>query len=162
MSLKCCALVRNECVRIHVLGHGCKNFRKAVVRLGKVHGELKKLGISSQRALKDCLFNCGGSEENWWKLAEQKWKHYCGDHSLCNSNLHCKSHHIKDPEAQVAYIVSNYSSFLIILELMEGMGQKYQQIQDVLQYQSSRDASLEEDTVCSQELQFCQNISIKS
>lgn len=105
-----------------------------MIRLGKVHKELKKLGLASQRALKDCLFNCGGSEERWWQLAEQKWKHYCGDHSLCNSTLNCKSHHITDAAAQTAYIVSNHSSYLIVLESLERMGHKYQQIQVMLQY----------------------------
>lgn len=134
MSQKHFVPVSNDFYTSYLEGHGCKNFKKAVAKLGKVHKELRKLGMPAQKALKDCLFHCGGSEERWWQLAEQKWKHYCGDHSLCSETLNCKSHHIKDPQAQAAFIVSVAHYSLTESESLEGMGCEYKQIQVVFQY----------------------------
>lgn len=86
-------------------GHGAKNLRKRFTKLGKKHKEIKGIVNNSVKAWKDCLYNCEASEAEYHKMAEQKQAHYCGDHTLCNAKLKCKSKYIQDPEAQAAYKV---------------------------------------------------------
>ena len=85
------------------VGHGCKNFKKLLLKTGKKHPQLKMIATRMSKALRFCLKSCHGDAEVFKIEFNKRIQHYCNNHELCNWEKHIVSDHNKyvtDSEAR--------------------------------------------------------------
>ena len=89
-----------------ILGHGAKNFKKQIQKLGKSFPELKKFANRSASGMKRIIKLSLGDESKFKLLVEQKIDHYCGKHKECAKPEQCqKFKHIVSLDAKKAFVV---------------------------------------------------------
>jgi hypothetical protein len=84
--------------------HGCKNFKKALVKLGKKHPEIKAISQKAGGALHSIIKKSNGNSHLFLEEVERRVEHFCGDHTKCKQ---CRKNFIPimDLNAQKAFKV---------------------------------------------------------
>ena len=100
------------------VGHGCKNFKKMLLKQGKKHPQLKAIANRMSKALRFCIRTCNGDTENFKTEFNRRIQHYCNNHDLCNWEKHVitsEKRYVTDKKAQEILKVILVSSIHVFL-----------------------------------------------
>lgn len=101
--------ISNAVFKFYFIGHGAKNFKKKLEKLGKQYPEIKKLAERSSKTLANIIKNSGGSSGIFYNLLEKKLEHYCGNHSNCSRETKCNITGFMDTKAEKTFKVMSSS-----------------------------------------------------
>jgi len=86
--------------------HGCKNLKKQIIRLAKLHPELRLFATRASRAMRRIILQSMQNGERFKSLVQVKLDHYCGYHDNCTDKDTCKKFvHIGESNARRAFMV---------------------------------------------------------
>ena len=98
------------------VGHGCKNFKKMLLKHGKKHPQLKAIANRMAKALRFCIKTCNGDTETFKTEFNKRIEHYCNNYELWEKHvITSEKRYVTDKEAQkvlkvtITAVITSYS-----------------------------------------------------